>query len=132
MLKIIDYKAARWAAFLYGAVPHTPFLWGYAPHTRRTGLCSPNRLVYIGMVGESRFCEILERQNTKVRYLLALTVAYFLMKNSAKDSLGEVSPKTPLLPDRLPKNRTPVRFLSDRTHSQVSLKTKTVTCHRCS
>ena len=24
-----------------------------------------------------------------------------------------------------------MRFLSDRTHSQVSLKTKTVTCHRC-
>ena len=96
------------------------------------GLMQPAPVVYIGMVGESRRSEILERQNTKVRYLLALTVAYFLVKNSAKDSLGEVSPKTPLLPDRLPKNRTAVRFLSDRTHSQVFLKTKTVTCHRCS
>ena len=105
---------------------------GLCPTPPITGLCSPNRLVYIGMVGESRFCEILERQNTKVRYLLALTVAYFLVKNSAKDSLGEVSPKTPLSPDRLPKNRTVVRFLSDSTQRSVFLKTKTVTCHRCS
>ena len=46
------------------------------------------------MIGESLFYEILERQNTKVRYLLALTVVSFLVKNSTKDSLGS-SPSLP-------------------------------------
>ena len=35
-------------------------------------------------------------------------------KKGTKDSLGEVSPKTPLSSGKLPKNRTRVRFLSDR------------------
>ena len=77
-------------------------IWGYAPQTRRTGLCSPNP-------------QFLSYE-----------------KKGTKDSLGEVSPKTPLLSYRLPKNRMPVRFLSDSTQRHIFLKTKTVTCHRCS
>ena len=62
---------------------------------------------------------VIERQNTKIKYLLTLTVAYFLVKNSAKDSLGEVSPKPHLLSGKVSKNRTRVRFLSDSTQRHI-------------